>query len=402
MDRVRRLGAPAPIGRVPLALLLAATLAVATAYGVLLLLPLHLKQLGGSEATYGVLTAMAAVPAAAALAALLRVPDRVRPALVSAAASLVYAAATAALAALPAIGVLLAVLVVAMGSAWAVVYTVGPMVVSDHVPDGARAAYIGYVTGTVQLGFGIGPVLGGWLHDRAWSYPEIFVVGAGLAAGAAGLVALVAAVLPPAPRRSPAAPLCGAMVSVARSPALTPLVMILITACLFTTMNSFQTTFAQSRGLRFDVYYVTYTVAVIVARLVVAPFFRDTSVRPVVLGATLGIGVALVGFLFTGSSVARYGAASALLGAAYGLALPAIQARAVNLAPVADRARMLPLAGLVFQTVILAFPLVAGAVITAFGYQSVFVVLVGLAAALVALGLRHPGWRPAQMQDRAS
>jgi hypothetical protein len=41
--------APSPMGRVPLGLLLLATLAVSTAYGVLLLLPLYLKQLGGDH-----------------------------------------------------------------------------------------------------------------------------------------------------------------------------------------------------------------------------------------------------------------------------------------------------------------------------------------------------------------
>jgi hypothetical protein len=38
--------------------------------------------------------------------------------------------------------------------------------------------------------------------------------------------------------------------------------------------------------------------------------------------------------------------------------------------------------------VILGFPVVAGAVITTFGYQTVFVVLFCLAAAACALGLR--------------
>jgi MFS family permease len=170
---------------------------------------------------------------------------------------------------------------------------------------------------------------------------------------------------------------------------LTPLAMILVMACLFTTMNSFQTTFALARGLSFDIFYISYTLAVIVVRLVVARLFRDTAVDRVVVAATAGIGVALLGFLAVGSNAYVYAAASALLGGAYGLALPAMQARAVNFAPPAARSRMLPLAGLLFQVVILAFPLVAGAVITAFGYQAVFALLCCLAVALTALGLRR-------------
>ncbi|MEV4619895.1 MFS transporter [Asanoa sp. NPDC049573] len=365
------------MGRTSLALVLTATLSVATAYGMLLLLPLQIKHLGGSEATFGVLTALAAVPAAAFLGTLLSFPDRVRPPVLLAVASLAYGGAAAALATVDRLGGLLAVLTIVSGATWSVVYTVGPMVVSERVPDDARAAHIGYLTGTIQLGFGIGPVLGGWLHGRGLSYPGTFAVAAALAATAAGLLVFVRSPGRPAGRVS----LVPALANIVRSPARTPLVMILIMACLFTTMTSFQATFAQSRGLSFDVFYVSYTAAVIVARLVVAPFLRDG----VLVVATAGIAVALAGFLVVATSPFRYAAASAVLGGAYGLALPAIQARAVNVAPPADRPRMLPLAGLLFQLVILAFPLVAGAVITAFGYQAVFGVLVALAAALLAL-----------------
>ena len=377
------------MGRTPLALVLTATLAVATAYGMLLLLPLQIKQLGGTEATFGMLTAVAAVPAAALLGTLLSFPDRVRPTVLLAGASLAYAAAAALLATLDSLGGALVVLTVVLGSTWSVVYTVGPMVVSERVPDDARAAYIGYLTGTIQLGFGIGPVLGGWLHSRGLTYPETFAVAAGLAATAAGLLALVPAGRSPV--RLARVSLYPALRNIVRSAARTPLVMILIMACLFTTMISFQATFAQSRGLSFDVFYISYTAAVIVVRLVVARFFRDTAIDGVVIGATAGIAVALACFLVVDTSTGRYAVASAVLGGAYGLALPALQARAVNFAPVADRSRMLPLAGLLFQIVILAFPVVAGAVIAGFGYQTVFVVLVALAVGLLALSM--PGKR---------
>ncbi|WP_147315370.1 hypothetical protein [Asanoa ferruginea] len=71
---------------------LSATLAVATAYGMLLL---HIKALGGTEATFGLLTAVAAVPAAGLLGTLLSFPDRIRPPVLLATASLAYAAAAA-------------------------------------------------------------------------------------------------------------------------------------------------------------------------------------------------------------------------------------------------------------------------------------------------------------------
>ncbi|MEV4517559.1 MFS transporter [Dactylosporangium sp. NPDC049525] len=387
--------ASARIGRPILALLLAAMLAISSAYGLLLLLPLYLKVLGGTEATFGALTAASALPAVVVLTGLLRFPDRVRPPVVLAGAAAVYALTAAALSQVGSIGITLGALVLVLGSTWAVIYTVGPMVVSEHVPDTARAAYIGYVTGTVQLGFGIGPVLGGSLHARGWTYPATFLFAAALAAVAAGLAYLSAVIRPRHSARS-AAPadrrpveLRAALGRILRSPALRPLAMILLLACLFTTMNSFQTTFAQLRGLSFDVFYTGYTVSVIAVRLVMARFFRDTGTDRTVIVATAGVSVAVLGFLAVGSHVALYATFSVLLGGAYGLALPAIQARAVNFAPIGDRARMLPLAGLLFQIVILGFPMVAGAVIATFGYQTVFLVLFCLAAAVWLLSLQR-------------
>lgn len=399
---------PGPLGRVTLGLLLLALLAVSTAYGILLLLPLYLQQLGGSEATFGVLTAAAALPAAAALGVLLRFPGRVRPAFLLAAASLTYAGGAAGLASVHSVGLVLIGLGLLLGATWAVVYTVGPMVISEQVGDAVRAVYIGYVTGTIQLGFGLGPVLGSWLHRRGLPYPAVFLVGAALAAGAAVLVGLLSSRLPRrGGHRSDAAAeaplqLGAAMARIVHSPAATPLLMILLAACLFTTMNSFQTTFAQSRGLSFDVFYISYTVAVIVVRLVVARALRDPAADRVVLGSTVGITVAVLAFLAVGSNPLVYAAASALLGAAYGLALPAAQARAVNLAPIGDRPRMLPLAGLLFQIAILVFPLAAGAMIIAFGYRVLFGVLLCFAVAVSLLGLRRSVPNPASTDRPAA
>jgi hypothetical protein len=91
-------------------------------------------------------------------------------------------------------------------------------------------------------------------------------------------------------------------------------------------------------------------------------------------------------FLFVGSNAVFYGLASASVGIGYGLALPAAQAQAVNVSEEAIRQRVLPLAGLLFETMILTFPLLAGWVISGFGYGAVFVLLVFLCLVQAALG----------------
>lgn len=370
--------------------LLAGVLAVSTGYGVVLLLPLYVKQLGGSEATFGLVTACAAVPAALLLGLLLRFPDRLPASSLLAGASIIYGSAACGLVAVHSVGPVLVVLGMLLGAAWAVVYTVAPMVVSQRVGDADRAAYIGYVTGTMQLGLGLGPVVGGVLHSIGFSYPAVFTVAGGLAFGAAAFAGSPAGFRREARTAHSGrvstrlAPSLGRTV---RSPAAAPLAMVLLAACLFTTMASFQTTFAASRRLPFDVFYLSYTGAVILVRLVVARALPDLAARRVVVASSAGITLAVLLFLVVGSNVALYALASTLLGAAYGLALPAAQARAVNLAPPLERPRMLPLAGLLFQVVILAFPLAAGAIIVEGGYVVLFGVLLAFGVGITLLGL---------------
>ncbi|MEX5709350.1 MFS transporter [Parafrankia sp. FMc6] len=391
--------------RAVLWLLIGCVLLASSAYGVLLLAGPYVKSLGGSEATYGVLCAVAAPSAAVALLLLLRFPRRVAPHRLLAGACLLYAAAALLAASTDSVGGWLVVASIVLGTAWSVTYTAAPMIASDLATDVDRATLIGYATGTIQVGFGVGPVLGNALRRAGLSYQEVFVAGAGLALAAALLVIPLAACLrrlPSAGRgpdgadprmnegRAPAQPEPAVATNRARrllrSPSVVPLAMVLLCACIFTSMNSFQTTFADSRDLDFDLFYVTYTIAVIAVRLGLSRFLRDSASDRVVAVTTIGMMVAVTAFVFVGSSPVLYCAASLALGCTYGLGLPAFQARAVNLAGPAERARMLPMAGLLFEVSILVFPLVAGAIVSSGGYRGLFAVLLVITAVVTALG----------------
>jgi len=385
------------IPRSLLGVLIAATFAISTSYGVLLLLPLYIVEIGGDEADYGLVTAAAAIPSAIALGLLIRYSQRVKPHILLAGTSAVYAVAAAALATVDTVGPTLIVLGLILGTAWAAAYTTAPMVISDLVIDRVRAQAIGYVTGTIQVGFGIGPIIGGLIHRLGLSYPAVFLVGAGLAAVATALVVpLSAQVRRFAPQAETTPDLAAdddslttTLWGIVRSPALVPLAMVLLCACLFTTMNSFQTTFADSRGLNYDIFYACYTVAVIAVRLGLSPLLSNSASDRVVRLSTMGIVVAVIGFLLVGSSPLLYATVSVLLGVTYGMALPAVQARAVNFAEPEQRPKLLPLAGLLFEVAVLVFPLVAGFLIRLGSYRLLFAVLLVFSSAVALLGLRR-------------
>ena len=378
-------------------LLLLGTFGVSAAFGMLLLLPLYVQQLGGNEANFGVVLSAATVTAVLCIGLLIRYPDALRPHTVVAIAIALYGLGAAGASFVTGTWTPLVGIGILLGTAWSVVYTATPMVISEMVTDEGRAAYFGYLTGTQQVGIGAGPVVARVLVGTDLGFRGTF-----LAAGAICMVAValtvVVGLLTPDVRaacsraggglaRNPnSVPFGEAVRRILRSEAAYSLAMILLFACLFTSMTQFQTTFARSQGLDYAVFYVTYTAAVIFSRFVLASIATRFDARFVIASAVSLMAFAVAAFLAVGTSALLYGAASALLGLGYGLALPSVQAQAVNVSEEAVRTRVLPMAGLLFQAAILGFPFFAGWVIANLGYPTLFAILVSVALAQAVIG----------------
>jgi MFS family permease len=379
--------------------LLLGTLGISTAYGMILLLPLYVRELGGDEASFGVILSSAIVTAVLCIGLLIRYPEVIRPHAVVALAITVYALGATGAALVSENWVPLIGIGVLLGTAWAVVYTATPMVMSEMVTDERRAAYFGYLTGTQQVGIGVGPVVARFLVETPLGFRGTF-----LAAGALSLVAVALTVAvgfltsdTRGQRSSEQAPVTGsgeeagvslreAIRRILRSEAAFSLVMILLFACLFTSLTQFQTTFAAARQLDYSVFYVTYTAAVIASRFGLARLASRFEARLVIAASVSAMALSVSAFFIVGSNTLLYGMASAFVGLGYGLALPSVQAQAVNVSEQAIRPRVLPLAGLVFQAAMLGFPLIAGWIIAGLGYPALFAVLVTLALIQVAIG----------------
>src|SRR5918998_3798421 len=172
-------------------LLLLGTLGVSAAYGMLLLLPLYVQELGGNEANFGVVLSAATVTAVLCIGALIRYPDALRPHAIVALAIAVYTLGAAGASFVtetwtPLIGV-----GILLGTAWAVVYTTTPMVMSEMVTDEGRATYFGYLTGTQQVGIGVGPVVARLLVASDLGFRGTFLVASMICLAAAGLTIAV-------------------------------------------------------------------------------------------------------------------------------------------------------------------------------------------------------------------
>ena len=397
------------VGLAAVVMLLLGTLGVSTAYGILLLLPLYVQELGGNEANFGVVLSGATVTAVLCIGLLIRYPVALRPHVVVAIAIAVYGTGAAGASLVIGTWTPLVGVGVLLGTAWAVVYTATPMAMSEMVTDEGRATYFGYLTGTQQVGIGAGPVVARVLVETNLGFRGTFLAAGAICLAAVALTVAVGFLTPDvraacawdrkgAAPNARSVPFGEAVRRILRSEAVFSLVMILLFACLFTSMIQFQTTFAGSRGLDYAVFYVTYTVAVIFSRFVLAGMATRFDARLVVASAVSVMALAVAAFLVVGSSALLYGTASALLGLGYGLALPSVQAQAVNVSEESVRSRVLPMTGLLFQAAILGFPLIAGWVIAALGYAALFAVLVSLVLAQAAIGW----WRYSVVRSAAS
>lgn len=377
--------------------LLLGTLGISTAFGMILLLPLYVRELGGNEESVGLILSSATVTAVLCIGLLIRYPEAMRPHAVVALAIAVYAlgAVGAALVStswrpLMGAGVLL-------GTAWAVVYTATPMVMSEMVTDEGRAPYFGYLTGTQQVGIGMGPVLARLLVETDLGFRGLFLSAASVCLLAAAFTVAVGLLTPDArvQQRSRRAAFreekmevsIGAAIGrICGSEAVFSLVMILLFACLFTSLTQFQTTFAANRQLDYPVFYITYTLAVIVSRFGLAPLASRFEATLVIAFSASVMALSVAAFVVVGSNTVLYGTASAFVGLGYGLALPSVQAQAVNVSEEPIRSRILPVAGLLFQAAILGFPLIAGRIIAILGYEALFAVLASFALIQAVLG----------------
>jgi len=188
----------------------------------------------------------------------------------------------------------------------------------------------------------------------------------------------------------------GALRQIFASDAKYGFLMVFLGACVFSTMMNFQTTYAETSGLDFSVFYICYTAAVIGSRFLISGVVnRREPMRMTILLLALMCG-ALVMFQFIGQSTLVYGAASVVLGVSYGLVYPLIQAQTVNAVREQLRSRTLVYFSLAYFLAVFGFPLLGGRVIVEAGYASLLVLLTGAAALELAVAV----WRWMAARER--
>jgi len=291
------------------------------------------------------------------------------------------------------VGVELVVASLLLGFGWGLTYSLGPIVLTRLVRTDERVRFFTLLSVFVMAGFGLSPVLASLLEGAGSSVRGAFYVTATLCIVSAIIFFVLdgpmkAHAINPraeAPSRITIAALSGVL----GSRALLPVIMVSLGASIFAGLNNFQTVFADARGLDYASFFLTYTITVVVFRLVLARFKGGKNPYLTIALLQYIMCLSIVVFIFSGSSLPLYLIVAVLFGVGYGVSYPILVAMAANDARDGLSAQTLQVFALTYFVGIFGFPLIAGWIIVEMGARPLLMLIAALAIVEATLALRR-------------
>ncbi len=360
---------------------------LAIAYGVTFLIPMLVAQNGADEAVAGLIISSATISTVLFVILCGHLTDYLGANLAVVLSSVLLAIASFGFAFSDGSVFLMMLFGFILGIGWGVFYTLGPIILSSIIEPSKRVRYFAILSGSMMIGIGTGPILGRLTSELGISLEQAFT-GAGIASllGAA-IYTYVRYTLESAFsfEASSSRISITSIMEVVKSQAAYSIAIVGLGACIFSGLSSFQSSYAQSLGHDYSLFFIGFVIAVISCRLFVSGYIvkRDPLTTLVVLTAMVSI--SLLMFLFLAENVYWYVSAAVVLGVGYGLTYSVINGLAANEAPTRFISQSLLLFSLSYFLGVFGFPLIAGQLIVTAGMQAMLYVL--LAVSLVNHGL---------------
>lgn len=280
-----------------------------------------------------------------------------------------------------------------LGMGWGLTYSLAPVVLTRLVGTEERVRFFALLSVFVMAGFGLSPVMAAAIEDMGFAVSDAFAINAALCA----ISALLFFVLVDPVRdhslaagvEAPSRLTLSSVGSIRRSTALVPVVMVCLGASVFAGINNFQTVFADARGLDYSVYFLAYTVTVIVFRLLLVGFRGGSSPYLTIAGLQYVMCASVVLFIFMGGDETLYILFAILFGIGYGASYPILAAMAANDAAEGLMPQTLQLFALTYFVGIFGFPLIAGWLIVETGPMPLLVLVAALAGIEATMAARR-------------
>ena len=377
-------------------LLYAENFLITFAVGIFLILPLYFQAQGRNEVFFGQVFAVGAVGAVACVLASHWLLRRLGLARLAPWGSLLFCAGSGlylfSAAARPSDEWLLYSASLLQGVGWGLFLTQGSLCMSSTSNDIDRSYHFTVYGAYNTLGIGLAPIACSIAMNRFGAgHVTLFGV-ATLTSFAAFLISARAAhanagylEVGKLAGAQPGADAHG-VIHVFRLPSVFFLAMVMLCACVYTSMTNFQATFAAAMHIDYTVFFGCYTLAVVSARFGLARTLSQLPASSTVPGLALLMVLALALLFGAKTSVLFYAAGALLLGISYGLLYPTLQAQAVNYAPVALKPQALIAYSLSYLLLRYLFPYLGAVAVQHHGYDGLLTLLLLCATLSFALG----------------
>ncbi|MGJ8616939.1 MAG: MFS transporter [Sulfitobacter sp.] len=365
----------------------------AGAYGLTFMLPRLFDTFGASEKTVGAMLFVTAITTLFTVYYSGHLSDALGRLTSLGVACLAIATSLFLYGSVGSVGVMLVLASALLGFGWGLTYSLGPIVLTRLVRADERVRYFTLMSVFVMAGFGLSPVLAAALEARSFTVSDAFYITSMLCVISAVLFFMLKKpvqqhALIPGPEASSriTLPLLGRILA---SPARTPIIMVFLGASVFAGLNNFQSVFADARGLNYANFFLTYTITVVVFRLILAKFKGGkTPYLTIALLQYIMCG-SIILFMISGASVILYLTVAVLFGLGYGVSYPILVAMAAGDAEDDIGPQTLQLFALTYFVGIFGFPLIAGWMLTEIGVTALLILIAALAAVEASLALRR-------------
>ncbi len=348
------------------------------------LLPLHVKALGGTETTVGMVMGTSGIASLAALPLIGIGIDRFgRRRFFVAGASVMSAAALGSLV-VDGIGPALFALRVVQGIAFAAAFTASTTMAAELATPERRAQALGVFGVSTLLTHAIAPALGEEIIHRR-GFPTLFVLAAACSIAA---LPVLKGVRTPGVSRAAAEPIPWRV----EGPQWAVIGTMTLAGMGFGAVVTFVPTYVRSHDLgRVAFFYGAYSVTAIATRLLGGGLSDSLGRRATIVPALATLAVSIAALSSVGSAAALI-AVGALFGAAQGVSYPTLHAFLVDLTPPAHLGRSQAMFNGAFNLGVMSSAFLFGPVVDRFGHRPMFVAAGALP--LLAAALLHATTRP--------
>ena len=278
-----------------------------------------------------------------------------------------------------------------LGAGWAIFYILAPLIVINSVSSTARIKYLTYLSGAQMLGLGLSTPVGNLLVTYGINHQTIYIYLAILAIICPLLLIKISCIEKNISKSTHRLTL-SETIQVFTKSTLSPVMMILLLACIFSGLATFQSLYADTRGFDSATFFIVFTFVTVVLRFGVASQLVKLPIYNLAIGLIILIVLSLMLLLFNKTSPILYIVSSVIFAIGYGLSYSTLNAIVVNTAE--EHSLSTSSASQVFTLCyfvgIFGFPFIAGILIKIGTINSMLLmaILIALAALFIGVHLR--------------